>query len=192
MIAVEDGRYTEAIPMLQHVLDDSPLITAAQMQLGIALARVRRYPEAIAALRKAVQLMPDSTQAQYELGLALFETGAWQESVPYFEFVAKKRPKWADAQYSLASVYARIKRVPGGGRIAATGDPARPRTLPRQPAAGADFQLAASVRRRLALPEAGGCFPSPAILKRTPFWPTPTSNKGILRPPPANAVAPRR
>ncbi len=112
MIAIEDGRFTEAIPMLQQVLDDSPLIAVAQMQLGIALARVRRYPEAIAALQTSVKLMPDSPPAQYELGLALFETGAWRESVPYFEFVAKKRPKFADAQYSLASVYARVQRVP--------------------------------------------------------------------------------
>jgi len=112
MIAVEDGRYSEAIPMLQHVLDDSPLIPAAQMQLGIALARVKRYPDAIVALRKSLQLQPDSVPAQYELGLALYETGNWQESVPYFEFVAKKRPKFPDAQYSLASVYARVKRVP--------------------------------------------------------------------------------
>ena len=112
MIAVEDGRYTEAIPMLQHVLDDSPSIPAAQMQLGIALARTKRYSEAVAVLRKSVQLMPDSSPAQYELGLALYETGAWQESVPYFEFVAKKSPKFADAQYSLASVYARVQRVP--------------------------------------------------------------------------------
>jgi arylsulfatase A-like enzyme/cytochrome c-type biogenesis protein CcmH/NrfG len=112
MIAVEDGRYAEAIPMLQHVLDDSPAITAAQAQLGIALARVKRYPEAILALKKAVQLLPDSVESQYELGLALFETGAWKESTPYFEFVAKKRPKWPDAQYSLASVYARTQHVP--------------------------------------------------------------------------------
>jgi len=112
MIAVEDGRYAEAIPLLQHVLDDSPAITAAQAQLGVALAREKRYPEAIVVLRKAVQLLPDSVESQYELGLALFETGAWQESTPYFEFVAKKRPKWPDAQYSLASVYARTQHVP--------------------------------------------------------------------------------
>lgn len=112
MIAVEDGRYEEAIPLLKHVLEDSPLVTAAQMQLGIALAKVKRYPEAIVALRKAVEQLPDSVQAQYELGLALYETGAWRDSVPYFEFVAKKRPKWPDAQYSLASVYARTQHVP--------------------------------------------------------------------------------
>ncbi|PYX32725.1 MAG: hypothetical protein DMG77_02570 [Acidobacteria bacterium] len=112
MIAVEDGRYEEAIPLLRRVLEDSPLVTAAQMQLGIALARMKRYPEAIVALRKAVEQLPDSVQTQYELGLALYETGAWRDSVPYFEFVAKKRPKWPDAQYSLASVYARTQHVP--------------------------------------------------------------------------------
>jgi arylsulfatase A-like enzyme len=112
MIAIEDGRYEEAIPLLKHVLDDSPLVTAAQLQLGIALSKLKRYPEAIAALRKAVEQLPDSVQAQYELGLALYETGAWRDSVPYFEFVAKKRPKWPDAQYSLASVYARTQHVP--------------------------------------------------------------------------------
>ncbi len=112
MIAVEDGKYQVAIPLLQHVLDDSPSITAAQAQLGIALARVKRYPEAITALKKAVGLLPDSVEPQYELGLALFETGAWQESTPHFEFVAKKRPKWPDAQYSLAAVYARTQHVP--------------------------------------------------------------------------------
>ena len=112
MIAVEDGRYEEAIPLLKHVLEDSPLVTAAQLQLGIALSKVKRYPEAIAALRKAVEQSPDSVQAQYELGLALYESGAWQDSVPFFEFVAKKRPKWPDAQYSLASVYARTQHVP--------------------------------------------------------------------------------
>jgi tetratricopeptide (TPR) repeat protein len=112
MVAIEDGRYEEAIPLLKHVLEDSPLVTAAQLQLGIALSKTKRYPAAIAALRKAIDQLPDSVQAQYELGLALFETGAWRDSVPYFEFVAKKRPKWPDAQYSLASVYARTQHVP--------------------------------------------------------------------------------
>ena len=112
MIAVEDGRYQEAIPLFQHVLQESPSITIAHLQLGVALAKTRRYSEAIPALQKAVKLLPDSAEAQYQLGLALFETGAWQQSAQYFEFVAKKRPKFPDAQYSLAAVYARIQRVP--------------------------------------------------------------------------------
>ena len=112
IIAVEDGHYAQAIPLLQHVLQDSPLVSAAYIQLGIALRKVGRASDATIPLRQAVKLLPDSTEAQYELGLTLYEAGAWQESVPYFEFVAKKRPKFADAQYSLASVYARVQRVP--------------------------------------------------------------------------------
>lgn len=112
MLAVEDGRFAEAVPMFQRVLADSPTVAAAQQQLGVALARLKRYPEALPWLRKAVELTPDAGPAHYELGLALYETGSLEESVPHFEFVAKKNPKWADAQYSLASVYARIKRVP--------------------------------------------------------------------------------
>jgi len=34
MIAIEDGRYEEAIPLLKHVLEDSPLVTAAQTATG--------------------------------------------------------------------------------------------------------------------------------------------------------------
>ncbi|MCI0355181.1 MAG: tetratricopeptide repeat protein, partial [Acidobacteria bacterium] len=112
MLAVEDGRWAESVPMFQKVLADSPSISVAQMQLGTALARLNRPAEAIGPLRKAVELLPDSGPAHYELGLALYETGAIEESVPHFEFVARKNPKWADAQYSLASVYARTKRVP--------------------------------------------------------------------------------
>ncbi len=112
IIAVEDGQYAHAIPLLQHVIEDSPLVSAAYVQLGIALRKVGRHPEAVTALRQAVKLLPDSTEAQYELGLALYETGAWQESTPFFELVAKKRKNFPDAQYSLASVYARVQRVP--------------------------------------------------------------------------------
>jgi len=46
-----------------------------QLQLGVALARVKRYPEAIVALRKSLELQSDSVPAQYELGLALYEDG---------------------------------------------------------------------------------------------------------------------
>jgi arylsulfatase A-like enzyme/Flp pilus assembly protein TadD len=111
MAAAEDGRYQEAIPLLRRVLQDSPSVSIAQLQLGITLRRMQRNQEAIPVLRKALELLPDSTSAQYELGLALYNTGAWSESALYFASVAKQRPTWPDPQYSLASVYARIKRV---------------------------------------------------------------------------------
>jgi Tfp pilus assembly protein PilF len=50
--------------------------------------------------------------AHYELGLALFDTGDLQGAAPEFEFAMEHAPRWADAHFSLASVYARIDRVP--------------------------------------------------------------------------------
>jgi arylsulfatase A-like enzyme len=112
MFDVEDARYEEAIPLLKRVLAEQPDLPVANTQYGIAQARLRNYAEAIPPLQKSVKLMPDNGLGRYELGLALFETGDWKGAAPQFEAAVAKAPRWADAQFSLASVYARIDRVP--------------------------------------------------------------------------------
>jgi arylsulfatase A-like enzyme/Tfp pilus assembly protein PilF len=112
MFAVEDARYQEAIPLLERVLEQQPEMPVANMQYGIAQARLRNYDKAIAPLQKAVQLQPDNGMGHYELGLALFERGDWRGSAPQFEAAVARAPRWADAHFSLAAVYARIDRVP--------------------------------------------------------------------------------
>jgi tetratricopeptide (TPR) repeat protein len=114
MMQVEQGRYEEAISGLQRVIEVEPNTAIAYVQLGTAYTRMKQYEKALPALRKAVELKADSGLAQYELGLALFETGNWNEAAPQFEQVIARMPRWADAQFSLASVYARIDRVPEG------------------------------------------------------------------------------
>jgi tetratricopeptide (TPR) repeat protein len=112
MFDVEDARYEEAIPLLKKVLIEQPDMPVANMQYGIAQARLKNYADAIPAFEKATKLMPDNSMGRYEFGLALFETGKWAEAAPQFEAAVAKAPRWADAQFSLASVYARIDRVP--------------------------------------------------------------------------------
>jgi arylsulfatase A-like enzyme/Flp pilus assembly protein TadD len=112
MFDVEDARYQEAIPLLERVLKEQPEMPIAEMQLGIAEARLKSYEKALVLLQKAVQLLPDSGMGHYELGLALFETGDWKAAAPQFEAAAARAPRWADAHFSLAAVYARIDRVP--------------------------------------------------------------------------------
>ena len=112
MFDVEDARYEQAVPLLRKVLAQQPEMPAANMQYGMALSRMKNYAEAIPAFEKATKLMPDNSMGRYEFGLALFETGKWAEAAPQFEVAVEKAPKWADAQFSLASVYARIDRVP--------------------------------------------------------------------------------
>jgi choline-sulfatase len=112
MFDVEDARYQEAVPLLKRVLAEEPEMPVANMQYGMAEARLKNYSEALPPLEKAAKLLPDNSMGRYELGLALFETGDWKGAAPQFEAAVAKAPKWADAQFSLASVYARIDRVP--------------------------------------------------------------------------------
>ena len=112
MFYVEDARYQEAVPLLKRVLAEEPEMPVANMQYGMAQARLKNYAEALPPLEKASKLLPDNGMGRYELGLALFETGDWKGAAPQFEAAVAKAPKWADAQFSLAAVYARIDRVP--------------------------------------------------------------------------------
>jgi tetratricopeptide (TPR) repeat protein len=112
LLDVEDARYQEAVPLLQSALKDQPDMAIALMQLGIAQAGLKNYTLALEPLQKAVKLLPDSGMGHYQLGLALFETGDWKSAAPEFEAAVARAPRWADAHFSLASVYARIDRVP--------------------------------------------------------------------------------
>ena len=112
VVAIEDGKSETAIPLLERVTASDPDIPIAQLQLGLARARLRQYARAVAPLKKSIALQPEDMFAHYELGVALYETGDLQTSARHFEIVTSRMPKWADARYSLGSVYARIDRVP--------------------------------------------------------------------------------
>jgi predicted Zn-dependent protease len=112
MFDVEDARYQEAVPLLERVLKEQPDMPVANMQYGMAEARLKNYDKAIPPLQKATKLLPDNGMGHYELGLALYEAGDWKAAAPEFEASVGRAPRWADAHFSLAAVYARIDRVP--------------------------------------------------------------------------------
>jgi arylsulfatase A-like enzyme/Tfp pilus assembly protein PilF len=112
LMEVEDGRYEEAVPQLERVLAQQPQITVAELQLGIAFARLKKLDKALPLLQSAVKRQPDSGMAHYELGLTLFDAGDLPAAAPEFAFAVEHAPRWADAHFSLAAVYARIDRVP--------------------------------------------------------------------------------
>jgi choline-sulfatase len=112
VVAVEDGAFQKAIPLLERVIALEPGIPIAHLQLGVAYARQRQYARATPRLRRAVELQPENMFAHYELAVGLYETGDLKRAAGEFEIVASRMPRWADARYSLGSVYARIDRVP--------------------------------------------------------------------------------
>jgi arylsulfatase A-like enzyme/Flp pilus assembly protein TadD len=111
VLAVEDGAFQKAIPLLERVTASDPGIRIAELQLGVARARQRQYSRAVGPLRQAVALLPEDMFAHYELAVALYETGELKTAAGHFEIVASRMPDWADARYSLGSVYVRIDRV---------------------------------------------------------------------------------
>jgi len=111
IVAVEDGAFGAAIPLLERVVREQPELPIAQLNLGVAHARQRQWAQAIPALSKAAALQPDTMIARYELGVAYYESGDLPKAAREFESVVARFPEFADARYSLASVYARIDRV---------------------------------------------------------------------------------
>jgi choline-sulfatase len=112
ILAIEDGAFARAIPLLERVTTSDPNIPIAQLNLGVARARQRQYARAIAPLTRAVAMQPGVMRGHYELGIAFYETGNLQAAARELAIVAGAMPEWADARYSLGSVYARIDRVP--------------------------------------------------------------------------------
>ena len=111
ILAVEDGAFARAIPLLERVVAGEPDIPIAQLNLGVARARQRQYARAIPPLKRAAALQPENMRGHYELGIALYSSGDLKSAAGELAVVATALPQWADARYSLGSVYARIDRV---------------------------------------------------------------------------------
>ena len=54
ILAVEDGAFARAVPLLERVTAIEPNIPIAQLNLGVARARQRQYARAVAPLARAV------------------------------------------------------------------------------------------------------------------------------------------
>jgi arylsulfatase A-like enzyme/Tfp pilus assembly protein PilF len=111
-LRIEEGKETIAIPLLERVVAEDPLIPHAQYFLGVAYKEIHDYDRAIPHLNKAIQLVPDSMMAQYEMALALYARGDLQTAATHLEIVVAHSPDWTDARFSLAAIYARIDRLP--------------------------------------------------------------------------------
>ncbi len=126
-MAVDDGAFQKAIPLLEKVTASEPNVKLAQLQLGVSRANQHQYARAVTPLKKAIELDPEDMFAHYELGVALYETGDLKTAAGHFEIVTMRMPKWADAHYSYASVLARIDRVPDAVRELKTTLAAEPK-----------------------------------------------------------------
>jgi arylsulfatase A-like enzyme/Tfp pilus assembly protein PilF len=116
LLASVEGRYQEAIPLLEQVLAKEPGIEIAYRTLGAAYTAQKDYEKALRALRKAVELRPNSVVDHYQLGMALFATGDFEGAKTQFETAFANSPSspnphsLANLHFTLAAVYDRMGR----------------------------------------------------------------------------------
>jgi arylsulfatase A-like enzyme/Tfp pilus assembly protein PilF len=107
----EEGRFQEAVPLLEQVIALEPNLPITYLQLGTALSSLKDYEKAVPVLRKAVEMRPDLTVPRYQLGSALFETGDFVAAAVQFETAVARAPNWPEAHFELATAYARADRL---------------------------------------------------------------------------------
>lgn len=105
MVQSENGRYQEAIVILQEVVKQEPHALSAYMLLGRNYFSLKDYGNAIAPLQHVVDTTPENALARYELGCSLVKTGHWAEATPQFEAAVSQMKSSAMMHFYLALVY---------------------------------------------------------------------------------------
>jgi predicted CXXCH cytochrome family protein len=106
------GRTAEAVTQLEAACRLAPREAEYRYQLGLALNEVGKLPEATAALEEAVKLDAQFGPAWYNLGLAYATAQDLDRSVEALLRAETCQPNSPRAPYALATVLARLGRIP--------------------------------------------------------------------------------
>jgi arylsulfatase A-like enzyme len=108
----ENGRFDEAIPILQELIVKEPTMAILYAKLGGSYMKLHEYEKAVPVLRKAVERDPGLNMAQLDLGRSLLRTGDLDGAAGVFEGLVTRIPNLLDAHLFLEITYARQNRVP--------------------------------------------------------------------------------
>jgi len=110
MIALETGRYEEALPLISQAIALSPKKAVYHSNLGEAYRRLGRFDEAIASYRHALGLQPELAETRAFLGAAFFAAGRLQEAIASCEQALAQKPDLMEAHNNLGIAFARLDR----------------------------------------------------------------------------------
>jgi choline-sulfatase len=115
---MEEGRYGDAIPMLQSVVAKDPKVISAYQTLAHVYLQTGDVNNAIPALRKVVELAPGLPWGHFELGMALVQIRDLKAAQPELEAAAAALPTSAQVQYELARLYVNTMQLERGTKLA--------------------------------------------------------------------------
>lgn len=101
----KEGRYQEALTLLQQVAKEHPHHPGLHYNMGNVLFRLGEYSEAERAYRKAIQEDPRDTDALYNLAMTYSMLDDMARALEALQEVVKIRPQDGEAHYRLAMGY---------------------------------------------------------------------------------------
>jgi len=111
LLAADDGKPEQAIPLFHAVLAVRGNIYLAQYGMAVALSQQQHYPQAIGYLQSAIKLQPESPWAHYQMGISLLKTGDYKTASIHLEIAARLLPKSSAVHSALAEVYQHLGKT---------------------------------------------------------------------------------
>jgi Flp pilus assembly protein TadD len=114
---LQQGKYDEAITLLQGLGQRSPGLKGVSSELGTAYYRKGDYIKAIESLKRALVEDPENKESVQLLGLSYYLSGRPGEAIPMLEKVQAWYPRAnVDATYILGQCYIQAKDYPQARR----------------------------------------------------------------------------
>ncbi|MDQ7822625.1 MAG: tetratricopeptide repeat protein [Candidatus Eremiobacteraeota bacterium] len=104
-LALQAGRYQEALVSFDGALERNPSFHAARINLGILYYRQKRYREAREEFRAVLLAEPENILALNNLGVALEKLAQYDEALEAFKKALVADPENSAACYNLAHLY---------------------------------------------------------------------------------------
>jgi len=87
-----EGKYDEAITLLQEILQEDPSCSAAHHLLGLIYGFIGEFEKSLEELKKAVEIENDFIQARNDLALTYAMLGMYDEAKQEFRKVLELDP----------------------------------------------------------------------------------------------------
>jgi tetratricopeptide (TPR) repeat protein len=110
MLALNGGRYTEAMELLSKAATQCPTQALYHAGLGVAQRQLHQLGPAIASYQRALATDPDLAEVHSNLGEALAYCGRIPEAIASCERAVQLRPDYADALNNLGLALAQDGR----------------------------------------------------------------------------------